>query len=368
MPHLKLSRQAVTKIQAAIVVAILVIAGVGIGAYYLTLPAPPTTPTTPPGRKDIKVALVMPGSITDMGWDQEPYDALIQAEKDFGITVSYTENVMVTGTPADYDRIIRDYIARGFQFIIAHDFLSKDAVLRAAKDFPKVMFAYDGDVAGKEKGYPNVVAYLPWGHEPSYLAGVLAAKLTKTRVVGVYNGVPIPIEVASVEGFRLGVRSVDPNITVLSTYLGLWHDPKKGHDIVVSMANAGADIVYGVGDGINIGGIEGAKEKGILFIGGTGDQRPAAPGTVLTSVTWGLKSIVYYLIELFVNGKLEGRAYEFTLHTSLAGRHVGPDLVGYSDQLAGRVPADVKALIEQKRADIISGILLVPLVTTPPGA
>ena len=118
--------------QSIAIIVIIIIAALGIGAYSM-MPSPgPTTTTTAK-----KVALIMPGSITDHGWDQEPYEGLMQAKADFGLEVGYTEEVMVTGTPADYDRILRDYVSKGFGFIICHDFLCKDSVTAVAKDNPE---------------------------------------------------------------------------------------------------------------------------------------------------------------------------------------------------------------------------------------
>jgi len=367
-----LSKAAITRTQGIIVVVILIIA-VGAGAWFLAVPPAPVPPTTtativPPTttaattpatvtmHPELKVAFVAPGSILDHGWVQEGYEGLLKAEEEFGITTAYTEQVLVTGTVADYDRVIRDYARLGYGLVIGHDVLAKDAVMSAAADYPDVWFAYDGVESRK-----NVVGYLTWGHEPSYLAGITAAKLTKTKIVGAYNGIPIDLEVCDYVGFKAGVASVDPSIKVLSAWLGVWHDPKKGHDVVVSMADAGADIVYGIGDGINIGGIQGAKEKGIKFIGGTGNQIPVDPDTVIASVTWGLTSAVYFVIKAYVEGTIEGRSYDFTLHTRIDGEHIGPDYI-----MGDQIPADVRALVEEKRKDIMDGTLLVPFVTVLP--
>ena len=348
--------------QSIAVVVIIIIAALGIGGWYMMQPAGPGPTTTAAAAK--KVALVMPGSITDHGWDQEPYEGLMKAKTDFAIDVGYTEELMVTGTPADYDRVLRDYVSKGFGFIICHDFLCKDSVTAVAKDNPSIWFAYDG--ARFDPTIPNLIPYIPWGHEPAYMAGVFAAKMTKTGTVGTYDGLPIHIEVDCVEAFELGAKSVNPKINVLKNYIGVWHDPKKGHDLVVSMADAGADLVYGVGDGINIGGIQGAKEKGIWFIGGTGDQRPVEPDTVIVSVSWGLGPIVYTLAKLYSQGKLAGQSYEFTMHTYIDGKQVGPDFLEWTDANASKVPQDVKDAVAKTRADIMSGNLNVPLITVAP--
>jgi basic membrane lipoprotein Med (substrate-binding protein (PBP1-ABC) superfamily) len=351
--------------QSIAVLIIIIIAALGIGGWYMMQPAPGPGPTTTEAPMK-KVALIMPGSITDHGWDQEPYEGLMKAKADFGLEVSYTEEVMVTGTPADYDRILRDYVSKGFGFVICHDFLCKDSVTAVAKDNPKVWFAYDG--ARFDPAIPNLLPYIPWGHEPAYIAGVFAALMSKTGTVGAYDGIPIHIEVACVEAFEMGAKAANPNINVLKNYIGVWHDPKKGHDLVVSMADAGADIVYGVGDGINVGGIQGAKEKGIWFVGGTGDQRSMEPGTVIVSVSWGLGPIIYTLAKLYSQDKLSGTAYEFTMHTYIDGKQTGPDFLPWTDANASKVPQNVQDAVAKARADIMSGALVVPLITQAPAS
>ncbi len=336
-------------------------------------PTPTVSPTATPTPKhpEIKIALILPGSITDRGWDQDPYEGFMQAKKDFGITAEYTEGTDITGTAEDYPRIIRDYCRRGFQLIIAHGFQYRDAVKEAAKDYPNVWFTFDGSA---EDITSNTAPWISLGHEPAYLAGILAAKMTKSKIVGVYNGMPVPIEVPCMEAFKAGVHSVDPNIKILSTYIGVWHDVQKGYDTASSMIDAGADVIYGIGDGINVGGQQACKEKGVWFIGGTGGihQVEGAPDITLASVSWGLDRVIYHLVKIFVeNGKLEPKFYQYSMHTTITekGKRVGPYFVWNMDLVnKGVIPKDVYNLIESTKEDIMKGLVQVPLVFTAPEA
>jgi basic membrane protein A len=117
-----------------------------------------------------------------------------------------------------------------------------------------------------------VLAYDAWAHEPSYLAGLLAVGLTKTGKVGVYAAVEIPTIVYCAEAFKLGVKDMtkelNETVAIYEIYTGTFEDVAKGFEAVETFASYGVDIVYGTGDGINVGGIEAARAHGIYFIGG----------------------------------------------------------------------------------------------------
>src|SRR5690606_21150631 len=122
----------------------------------------------------LRVALMLPGSIQDMGWNQEGYNALMKARDEYGAEVSFQESVAV----AEARDVLRNYAAEGYNLVIAHDLYFTDAILEVAPDFPDVMFGISG---GYSAELENMVAVAATDWESTYLAGTLAGLVTESN-------------------------------------------------------------------------------------------------------------------------------------------------------------------------------------------
>jgi basic membrane protein A and related proteins len=313
-------------------------------AACMPVAAPTAAPAAQPEAKKVKVALVLDGKIDDNGWNQAGYEGLTKAKEQYGLETAYSESVPIP----DYEKAMRDYANQGFDVIIAHSSIAKDAVMNTAKDFPKLAFIWtDGDTTES-----NVAVIRPMSQEASYLAGILAGKMTQSNTIGMVGGIDIPSTHRSYGAFKLGVESVNPGAKILVNWIGSFLDVSAGHEAALSQIESGADVIFGNGDGQNIGVLKAASEKNVLAIGAVRDQFTVAPNVVLTSVNWGFDSGIGAVIKDVIDGKFAGKAYE-------VGLAQGADLMPYHDN-ASKIPDDVKALIEQKRKDILSGALKVP--------
>ena len=72
---------------------------------------------------------------------------------------------------------------------------------------------------------PNFAVFDNWIHEPSYLTGIVAGKLTKSNVIGMVGGYPIPEVNRLMQAFMEGARSVNPEVKFLVSFIGSWYDP-----------------------------------------------------------------------------------------------------------------------------------------------
>src|SRR4030043_869008 len=95
------------------------------------------TPAPPPEEEGaIKVALVMPGSIADQGYNAAAYAGLMAIEKDLGAEVAYSEMVPL----AEYEETFRDFAAEGYDVVIGHGFEFGDPIEIIAPEFPEPSF------------------------------------------------------------------------------------------------------------------------------------------------------------------------------------------------------------------------------------
>lgn len=292
-----------------------------------------------------KVALVLDGKIDDNGWNQAAYEGLKNAEAQYDIEIAYSEEVPIP----DYERAMRDYADQGFGLIIAHSSIAKEAVFNAARDFPEVSFLWtDGDETAD-----NLAVIRPMAHEASYLAGILAGEMTESNIIGMVGGIDIPSTHRSYAAFEQGLQEVNPDAQLLVNWIGSFLDVSAGNEAAMSQIESGADLIFGNGDGQNIGVLQAANETGTLAIGAVRDQFQVAPDVVLTSVEWGFGGGIPLVIGEYLDGSFTGQVYE-------VGLAEGAVLSSFHDN-ASKIPDEVQALLKEKEEAIRAGSLEIPV-------
>ncbi len=109
--------------------------------------------------------------------------------------------------------------------------------------------------------------------ESGYIAGVLAASLSQTGVIGVVAGrEDVPPVVKFVNGYTVGAQSVNPDIRVLSIYNESFTDAAKGASDAAQFIGEGADVIFGAGGQTGSGGVAAAAEAGVWGIGVDQDE------------------------------------------------------------------------------------------------
>ena len=303
-------------------------------------PAAQTQATKPRG-KAVRVALVMPGLITDMSWNTGAHKALIEAAKETGATFSFQQGV----ADADVERALRDYAQKGYDLILAESFNYGDAVLKVAKEFPDTRFA----TATHFKTSRNVAFYDWPAHHAGYLAGMLAGLRTQSMKVGFVGGYEVPDIIRIAEAYKLGAKAVNPKVAVKVLYTQSWEETVKGTECAKTLLDWGADVIAQGADGPGVGAMKAAAERGAWAIGYVADQRHIAPERVLTSIVLSKKVAYVAMIHDIQNGTFKGKGYLFDM---LAG---GVQTAPYA-----HVTPEVAARLEQARKDIMAGKLKVP--------
>jgi simple sugar transport system substrate-binding protein/basic membrane protein A len=311
-------------------------------------PAPTPAPATPAGAAPVRLAILMTGEITDLSWNAQMYRAAMEIKEKLGIDVAYSEQI----APADGERVMREYADEGYNLIIAHSFSYGDAVFRVAQDYPNVNFAWAG---GMNKTAQNVADYDQPFYQASYLIGILAGGVSK-GTMNFLGGFDIPVCHSMAEAFKAGARSVNPNSTLLASYVGDWGDVAKAKEAALAQIDAGADFGIGCGEGPTLGMIEAAKERGVYATGYVGDMSEIAPDTVLTSLVWNLYPLLETMVKDVQAGTFQpGKFYSLGVAQGAFEMPINP-------KLKDKVPASVLEQVEKAKADIIAGKLEVPYI------
>jgi len=315
--------------------------------------AAPTGTTAAGGTgAKLKIGLVTDvGSINDKNFNQASYEGVLQAQKDLGADIKY----LVPKDAKDYSKLIDQFIQDKYDVVVTVGFALADATTAAAKANPNVKFI-GVDQFQADPAIPNLAGLVFEEDKAGYLAGALAAMMSKTHNIGSVLGTDtVPPVWRYGEGYRAGAKATDPNITVQVVYHSdvdiskTFNDTPWGKTTGLSMIDKGADILFGAGGQTGNGALFAAleqKDKGVLAIGVDVDQYytvPEAQPVLLTSAEKELTKGVSDLLKTVADGTFKG------------GNNNGQvGLAPYHDQ-DSKVPADVKAKIEKLTADLASG-------------
>jgi basic membrane protein A len=289
------------------------------------------------GIKAPRVAFVYIGPPGDGGWTFQHDQGRKYMEKELNIKADTVENVP---EGADAERIITE-LAQNHDLIFTTSFGYMDPTLNVSKKFPKVIFMH---TAGY-KTAPNMSNYFGRNYEGSYLAGIAAGKVTKSNVLGYVGAFPIPEVIYNINAFTLGAQSVNPAIKVNVVWSNTWFDPTTEKQAAISLLDKGADVLLAYQD--SPATIQAAGEKGKFAGGNDSDMGHFAPNTYLTNATFNWGPYYTSVVKSIIDGTWTNTPYLGDMKDGMVD--IAP--------LGKAVPADVKKLVEDAKAKIISGEL-----------
>ncbi|MEJ2024949.1 MAG: BMP family protein [Deltaproteobacteria bacterium] len=296
--------------------------------------------------KPFKIAAIFQTAIEEP-WDGVIHQACLKAQKQMkNIHYEFTEKVGA----ADFEKVLREYAERGFDLIVGDAFLAgEEPARRVAKDYPNIAFAF-----GSEFGpvSPNFSVFDNWIHEPAYLCGTIAGKMTKTNVLGVVAAIPIGEVNRLVNAFKAGALKVNPKVKVKITYIGGWFDPPKAKEAAIAQIEAGADLIYAERFGV----FEAAKEKGILAFGNMSDQNALAPSVVITAPVWDMYPTIKFAIEMVKKKAWVSMDLREWSMMAKGGARLAP-----FHSFEKTLPADVLKMVRDLESKIINGTYHVPV-------
>lgn len=250
---------------------------------------------------DLKIAVVINQKFGDNG----PMDNLAagaeRAEKDFGITVKKLESESAAKFEEDIRAMSADYdlVVTTFPYM-------SDATKLVAAEYPDTKYAAIFQFINVDgTSVENIWDSEFHGEQAFYISGYMAAKLSKTNKIGMVIGGEEPSPNAEGNGFMLGAKAANPDITVECAYVGSYEDPAKAKEIASAMISKGCDFVQTDAGASNAGVVEACKEAGILCSGEITDFYDNYDGFV-GIIGIGFGDTLYKAVEMMVNGNFEG--------------------------------------------------------------
>lgn len=288
-------------------------------------------------------------------WDGVIHGALQKAQADGRIAYDFTDDI---GYAGDMERVLREVADQKKPDIIFGDaFGNEEAVRRVAIDYPEIAFVFG---SGGGPAEPNFSVFDNWIHEPAYLSGMLAGGLTKSNVIGVVGGLPVPEVNRIVNAFIAGATSVNPNVDVKTTFINSWFDPAAAKEAALAQIDGGADVLFAERFGV----IEAAAEKGLYAFGNMSDQKDLAPQNVVSGPVWNMVPTVDYILSQVAGGTYTAQDLKDFSMVAKGGATLAPINTG----VTGGIPQELIDSVTAKETEIKSGLFRVDIDEAPPPA
>ncbi|MEV8092412.1 BMP family lipoprotein [Streptomyces nigra] len=297
------------------------------------------------------------GGKGDQSFNDAAYAGLQKAAKEFDYKTADIEPTEGE-TDADKEQRLSSLAKQGYNPVIGVGFAYGPAMEAVAKKYPKTTFGIVDSVVEGE----NVASLVFAEQEASYLAGVAAAKATKTNTVGFVGGVDVPLIHKFEAGYKQGVQDTNPKVKVLSQYLtqtaeeGGFSSPDKGKAAAEGQIEKGSDVEYAAAGLSGQGVIEAASKAKVWAIGVDSDQYKQAAlanykGSILTSALKDVGGAVFTLAQSVHDGEPLTGTQTFDLKV---------DGVGLSDSNPefAKIPGLAEA-VEKAKEGIIDGTIKV---------
>lgn len=304
---------------------------------------------------EFKVAMVTDvGGVDDKSFNQSAWEGIKQFGADNKLTEKQGYDYLQSESDADYNSNLNKLLRRDFDLVFGVGFLMGDAIEEIANENPNAQLA----LIDAEVDAPNVVNLLFKEQEGAFLAGVAAAKMSKSGKLGFVGGNSIPVINRFEAGFFEGAQAVNPDIEIKSIYTEKFDDAGLGKSTANGMYSSGVDIIFHAAGQTGNGVFSEAKERkakdpnaNVWVIGVDADQYEEGrvddkTNVTLTSMLKGVHKAVVEVSDATKKGEFPGGQ---TIVYGLA-----EDGVGLADS-RGAIPQDVLDVIEEYKQKIASG-------------
>ena len=308
----------------------------------------------------------------DKSFNQTSFKGMTDAKAELGLQTAQVQS----RAASDYAKNIQSMVAANCNIIITVGFLLGDDTLAAAKKNPDIKFAIVDN--NDPKTYPAVTNLKPLifnTAQSSFLAGYLAAGMTKTKKVGTFGGAKLPTVTVFMDGFSQGVdhynKQKSADVQVLGwdaakqdgQFTGDFTDTKGGQRTAEGLISQGADIVFPVAGSAGLGALQAAKASGGKVNGIWVDTDGCVSAeqycsNIITSVYKGMDVAVHDAIKAASDGSFSNEPYVGTLEND--GTGLSP-----FHNFDSKIPAELKSELDALKADIISGKIMIESKSQP---
>ncbi|MEC2072225.1 BMP family lipoprotein [Alkalihalophilus marmarensis] len=313
---------------------------------------------------DFKVAMVTDvGGIDDKSFNQSAWEGLSAFGEEVGLEEGTGYRYLQSQTMDDFEPNLRNLVREDADLVWGIGFLMEDAIRTIAEQVEDAQLAIVDTVVldAEENTYDNIANVTFKEHEGSFLVGVIAGLQTEGDKVGFIGGVESGLIKKFENGFKAGVKAVNPDAEILVQYAESFNDASRGSQIANTMYSQGADVIYhaagGTGNGLFTEAINRARNgENVWAIGVDRDQHEEGEygdgqSVTLTSMVKRVDTAVAIVSEQTMNGDFPGgEILEYGLEEDAVG--IAPSTDNVSEEALSAV--------EDYKGQIQSGDISVP--------
>lgn len=313
-----------------------------------------------PDNSDISFEIILPNARGDRSFIDSAAAGAERAIAELGVEGLIIE----TAGPEEHDAAVRRAIQDAPNLVIT---IAVDAsiIQDMVDEFPDQLFgAQETFFFPAPPDVPNLALYNILTHENSYLAGIAAGMLTRTKTVGSVGGMDTAGINLFIVGFEEGVLSVCPDCQLVRSYVGDFSDPVTAKEQALGLFEGGADILYQVAGRSGEGVLAAAAETGNFAIGVDSNQDDLYPGTIIVSAMKRVDNAVFSFVESIVNDSYAPGMTTVGLAEGFAGLSWDEGVCSRTFDQAGpedmveKLPA-VRQAIAEAREKILNGEIVV---------
>ncbi|OQM73922.1 BMP family ABC transporter substrate-binding protein [Manganibacter manganicus] len=272
------------------------------------------------------------------------------------IEVNYTENVYDNA-----EQVFRTYAQTGEYDILFGDTAYVDAIEALKDEFPETMFVMSG--SGNHGLGGNAYWIFIHAHEPAYVMGQFAGKLTKSNVIGAISTFPAEDTNDQINAFFQGARDVNPEVKAKMTFIQSWFDPTKSNEATSAQIAAGADMIYQMS-----GAFEVCEERQIGCFGNYVDMSKVAPKSIVASTIVKWDPHINWIIDQWWKAKTTDAEFDAPMKPKWFPWSEGSGDLVVNPAWKDKIPADVLALAKKTEEAIKNGEKKIELDMSEPKA
>jgi len=313
-------------------------------------------------EKPLKVVLLLNGNLGDKSFFDSANHGMELIKQELG---AETKVIEMGYDQTKWEPTLVDVSEQDWDIIIVGTWQMQEILEKVAPQYPdKKYFIFDSSVNYTKADLKNVYSILYKQNEVSFLAGVVAARITNSnmplanpqKIIGFLGGMDTPVINDFLVGYIQGAKYVDPDIKVAISYIGDFSNAAKGKEMALAQYDLGADIGFNVAGQAGLGQLDAAKDKNKYAIGVDSDQAmifkdsdSAKANLIVTSALKRVDNSLLRAVKMYKEGTLQfGKAEELGLTEEAVG------LAG-NEFYEKLVPEEVRKEVEELAGKIASG-------------
>ncbi len=300
--------------------------------------------------EDLTVAVVVAGTFGDRSFYDSSKEGLDRLTADKGINP-----ITIECNNENHDIQLRNAAEKADVVVaVGWEFYNVEEI---APDYPEIKFIWIDNATYEPVDNLLNITYAQ--NEGSFLAGYIAAAVSKSGVIGAVGGEDADTINDFITGYKQGAAyygtEKGKDITVEVNYSNTYDDPAIGKDCAIALNDKGADVIFNIASAAGDGIYEAGAEKGFYAIGVDSDQKYINPDVIICSMKKEVGSSIYDAVSKFIDG--DDSMLGTTWVADMATGYIG---IGFGDaDMPQQVPDDVKSEIEDIAQKIINGEIVV---------